>query len=219
MATGYTCDIEKGQSFQDFVMHCATAFGPCISLRDKTNKTIPDKFEVDPSYKKDLIEAEEKLKKLNSSTEEELKKAAEKKHKEEERELQKRIKGKKALKIKYEKMLKKALDWKPPTNSHQDLKKFMKEQILTSMKFDCVSDFLNAGRRHYIVTDCLSGKELKTSSLLTPNGYKEIKTFEYERKIKIHKATYEKEVEKVKKNNKWISELRNSLEPKEGLKT
>lgn len=47
MPTGYTAKlIEKGQSFPEFVMLCARAFGACVEMReDGLDAPIPDKFE------------------------------------------------------------------------------------------------------------------------------------------------------------------------------
>ena len=41
------------------------------------------------------------------------------------------------LKTKYDNMLRKVNSWNPPTEDHAGFKKFMVEQILESIRFDC----------------------------------------------------------------------------------
>ena len=62
MPTGYTATLmEKGQTFQEFIMGCARAFGALIEMRDSPNDApIPDKFEPSDYHAKRLIESREK---------------------------------------------------------------------------------------------------------------------------------------------------------------
>lgn len=67
MSTGYTATlVEEGQSFKDFVMTCARAFGPMIEMRDlPLDAPIPESFGEESSYHKEgLTEAQEELKRL-----------------------------------------------------------------------------------------------------------------------------------------------------------
>src|SRR5688572_14375055 len=52
MPTGYTSTLmEKGQSFPEFTMLCARAFGALIEMRDESlDATIPEKFEPSDYY-------------------------------------------------------------------------------------------------------------------------------------------------------------------------
>ena len=47
MPTGYTAKLmEQGQTFPEFIMSCARAFGALIMMRDDpANAPIPEKFE------------------------------------------------------------------------------------------------------------------------------------------------------------------------------
>jgi len=70
MPTGYTATLmEKNQTFPEFIMGCARAFGALIMMRDDPNDaTIPDKFEPSDYHAKGIIKAREKLAKLKAMT-------------------------------------------------------------------------------------------------------------------------------------------------------
>ncbi len=70
MPTGYTAILmEKGQTFQEFIMGCARAFGALIEMRDSPNDApIPDKFEPSDYHAKRIIELREKLAKFKLMT-------------------------------------------------------------------------------------------------------------------------------------------------------
>jgi len=134
MPTGYTAELmEKGQTFPEFVMGCACAFGALISMRDDPNDTtIPEKFEPSDYHSKRLAKSMAELAKLESMT-----------HVEKEAFGQ----SKKDAVIKQEKewLVKEAAEnrrldymqvqvarWNPPTPDHRELKAFMINQISIS---------------------------------------------------------------------------------------
>ena len=73
MPTGYTAKLmEKGKSFDEFVLFCARAFGACIDMRDEDmNAPIPEQFQPSAYYQKSVDENSAELTRLESMTNEE----------------------------------------------------------------------------------------------------------------------------------------------------
>ena len=71
MPTGYTAKLmDGGQTFQDFIMRCARAFGALVEMRDSPNDTpVPEKFEPSDYHANCLRESHEKLARLKDMTE------------------------------------------------------------------------------------------------------------------------------------------------------
>ena len=142
MPTGYTAKIEEGISFKQFVLNCARAFGACIEMRDDPmDKPIPDEFNPSDYHEKKLAEANKQIVKLKAMTlavcETEAKAEYEKSLQYHKDSLKKRG----DLKRKYDAMLAEVQKWNPPTNKHEGLKKFMREQIEESIKYDCEGNY------------------------------------------------------------------------------
>jgi hypothetical protein len=132
MPTGYTATlVEKGQSFPEFVMGCARAFGALISMRDHPmDAPIPDELPPEDSYStKALAAANAEVARLEGMTSEErLAFGQEAKERDvksyrdyllKEAEENARIDG----------MIAKVNAWTPPTSDHTELKAFMLQQL------------------------------------------------------------------------------------------
>lgn len=139
MATGYTaCLAENNVSFEEFVWQCARAFGPFIHMRDdglSSEIRMPDPR--DEYYTERLQEAREELEKYTKMTLQEAHILNNKSYNDNRKRIQDALKGERELKIKYSNMLDKVKAWTPPSSDHENLKKFMIEQIETSIKHDC----------------------------------------------------------------------------------
>lgn len=194
MPTGYTADIYDGKdiSFNDFALKCARAFGACIEQRDD-----------DPNDKPKLIEKTKDnyhIRRLNEAkiwkkpTKAEFDAYVQKQTHYYNEQLDKQNK----LKVLYAKMLDKANDWTPPTKEHEGLKKFMIEQLNSSIEFDCKNDYYE--------------RELNNIKQLTYNQY--IKDMRDSNKwdIEYHTNELKKNNERVDTRNEWISALYKSLE-------
>ncbi len=194
MATGYTIDIEKGITFKQFVLSCARAFGPLISMRNDSYDTpIPDEIKPDTYNFQRLQRAQKELKKLKKLTLSECKENAEKEYKKRLAARLILIEKNKELKNKYNNMLKYVNDWFPPTDDHKDLKDFMINQIIESIKSDCVD---------------INNEEIKKE---TGQQWLKNKIEDCFEEIDYHTKEYEKEVKRAKYNTKWIQELKKSL--------
>ena len=193
MPTGYTSDISKGISFEEFALNCAKAFGACVTMRDEPNdKKIPDEFKPSDYHSKAIVEAEKRYKKLKSISIEQAEKEAIKMFKAVQKQYNKWDKDKTELKEKYELMLSKVRAWTPPSNDHKEYKNFMIKQIEGSIEFDC----------------SFYPRDFK---LLTGENWlkKEIDEALYD--INYHTKKDAEERKRVAKRNIWIKQLRQSL--------
>ena len=198
MPTGYTADIENDISFQEFVLGCARAFGACIHQRDDNMKDKPKLRSEESSYHVDrLSEAKKTVAELeamgvNARTEYgkqiiENEKASEQEY------FNKKI----VLKTKYETMLSKVYGWFPPTPDHENLKKFMIDQINQSIDFDCDTKY--------------NMERLTALSKATPlDKYNETLRRAY-KDVEYHETELLKERERNADANKWIVALYDSL--------
>ena len=138
MPTGYTAQIAEGITFKKFIMSCARAFGACIEMRDDpSDKPIPDEFKPSDYHEKQLAEANKRIVKLKAMTLAACEVEAKAEYEKSRQYHKDGIKKDADLKRKYEAMLSEVKSWTPPTSEHEGLKKFMREQIEESIRFDC----------------------------------------------------------------------------------
>ena len=129
MPTGYTCIIEEkeGVTFRDYALRCARAF--CGHQREESLDAMPEPRKLDPYHLKEMKKAEAELKELLCLSEEGLMALWQsEKESREERDaqvLRKRNRERSA----YAKIRADVVMWVPPTPAHENLKKFMLEQI------------------------------------------------------------------------------------------
>jgi NADH:ubiquinone oxidoreductase subunit len=199
MATGYTIDIAKGITFNQFVMNCARAFGALVTMRDDSMDTpIPEKFEPSDWDKKKLIEANVHLTALNKMTLSEAKEKADKDYNDEVLRINNNLKENAVLLAKYNDMMLKVEAWQPPTPDHVELKNFMIQQIMSSIKYDNMSDYFNEHPAiHLSASDWI--KKQKDEAL---------------RDIEYHTKEWNKECELTEQRNAWVKALRESLRGK-----
>jgi hypothetical protein len=137
MPTGYTNKIGDGQSFNDFVMGCARAFSPLITIRDDpSDAPIPDEFAPTQFYVNQIAKYQEDLARLRAMNSGEVAKefdnfiagisAENKRRRDECVVLRSRYKAMRAL----------ACSWQPPTSHHIGLRDFMIKQIDDSIVHD-----------------------------------------------------------------------------------
>jgi hypothetical protein len=199
MPTGYTADIENDITFEDFVLRCSRNFGATMHQRDDNMKDRPKLRSDDSSYRVDALSAAkaqvaklEAMRGVNDRT------AFGKKLIEEEGTLEQEYFNKKvSLRNKYEAMLSKAYNWFPPTPDHENLKKFMIEQITSSIDFDCDTKY--------------SMERLTALSKANPlDKYNEALNRAY-KDVTYHETELLKERERNADANKWIAALYDSL--------
>jgi hypothetical protein len=196
MPTGYTYKIKDGISFKDYALMCARAFGACISMRDESmDVEIPNEFKENDFYYKKIGELHQKYEEFGQYTDLELQSIIDAEYEKKILENKKHIEENKKLKLKYDRMLWKIERWAPPTQKHMDLKKFMKDQIELSY-FDCDNSYYE------------NVKIIK----LNPNQYRYKEMEKIQNDVDYYMKEWIKETERVQDRNKWIKDLRESLE-------
>lgn len=137
MATGYTSKLHDGeQEFSEFVLDCARAFGAYLHLRDEPNAVLSKIDDDTPRRLRALDNAQEEYNEFTALSVDEQK-ALYKKYVADTTKYNEDSK-KKRLEIaeRYGKMLAKVIAWNPPKEL-ENLKEFMKEQLESSIDFDC----------------------------------------------------------------------------------
>lgn len=194
MPTGYTADIAKGISFKEFARQCARAF--IVDTRDMDyDGTYPVITANTKYYEEQLDECDLKLGKLLAMTAEECELAAGRAYKNELATRTERIEEKNDLREKYQAMLDKVRQWKPPTNRHVEFKNFMIEQIEKSIEFDCDTSYYDNNPPEKLDGYDWSKREAEKLS----------KDFEFRVK------GYLNEVQRVNFVNQWIKDLKESI--------
>ncbi len=175
--------------FKDFALGCARAFGACVMQRDDPADVKP-KIMPEESYHTEELK---KLGKFKKPTKAEfdsyvIERIADCKE---------TIDKMKKLQTAYNKKIEEAQDWNPPTPEHEGLKKFMIQQLTDSMQFDCSYYYYES--------------ELKKLNNMTYDDYVNEQKKHHKWKIKYHTEYLEKDLNNIRKRNKWIQDLYNSL--------
>lgn len=196
MATGYTAKlVDSGQTFEEFVLTCARAFGACIEMRDEPlSKPIPEKFVPDTYHVKALATAEKEFVQLTDMT------AAQRLAFGRKRRADTISSSKRALKVLQEEnariddMAELVKEWKPPTKDHSELKSFMLQQLETSRRSSSFSE--NSLRR------AESRPELDYYTSALDNA---------RRDITYHKEHMQDAKDRAEDRTEWVNQLRQSL--------
>lgn len=200
MATGYTADIKDGISFNKFVWRCARAFGALIHMRDHS---LGDKLsypEYDNYYEEKLNAAKQELLEVKNTTDEQILKEIDIEFNKTQASLEAGLNEMIDLKSKYEKMLDQVNKWVPPSQDHVGLKKFMIEQITSSIEFDCSDDYINRRKAELL--------SLKKESI---SKYKKNKIDHIKHDIEYYSKEHEKNVQNVESKIKWLNDLKESV--------
>lgn len=148
MPTGYTANIAKGITFQQFALDCSRAFGALVMMRDDPmDAKIPDLIIPSDYHLKNLKKARRMKAQLLKMNVKSLLRKADKKAKEEfikkVNELSRYRLERRELRRKYEAMLQQAELYVPPSPEHVAYRDFMISQIKESIDFDCSEKYLD----------------------------------------------------------------------------
>ncbi len=197
MPTGYTSLIYEGtnQSLKDFILTCAHGMSPLSHMRD-CGIDSPIKNAVPSTYRlKQLKKSEEELKKVNKMSDKEILDIINV-EREEKIKFNEEYKAKKIeTKKRYENMIEKVNNWKPPTKDFVNFKTFMIDQLKDSIRYDCSFDYFDD----------------KLPEIPSVKKWKKDKIAELKESIKYDKEEYNKEIKRCKKANKWIEDLIKSV--------
>lgn len=194
MPTGYTSDIYNGkpQTFKEFAMECARAFGALITLRDSPDEPIPEEFTPRTEYYyKQLEEATRRLPIVGAWTPEEAQAAADAAYERIKAAHDERVNEVRELGLRYDNMLRSACAYVPPSPDHEEFRKFMIQQLENSKK-----------------SDCYTGDPLEP---FDPSEYKASQIDDLERQINRCRKNIAEENQRAADRTRWVTELRESL--------
>lgn len=194
MPTGYTQPIQDGKlSFKDFALTCARAFGACVAQRDDPSNELPKKQEYSQYHSEELAKALKERDVLLQMSDADADKEAQSAFKSEVAYFNEREAERNRIADNYKTMLDEVRRWTPPTEEHLELKLFMEQQIIDSIKFDTGSSWMEA-------PVAKSGKEWKEEQL---------KSLDWS--IDYHEKNWAEEKQRVDERNQWIADLYDSL--------
>ncbi len=198
MATGYTHKIKDGITFKEYALTCARAFGALIEMRDDPiDAPIPDEFKPSDYHAKAIAASKERLALLAEMTNSECDNRAKAEYESELARHRKGIAEDVDLKAKYEAMLKQAKSYKAPSKEHEDYKKFMVEQIETSLDFDCHSNYHQS--------------EIDALQLLSGLHWRNKEIEKAKANIAYHTKGNNAEIERTNGRTQWVRLLKQSL--------
>ena len=196
MHSGYTSGVERGITFEQFIMDCARAFDFCMLIRDEPGggEAIPLVFEPDPYHFQNMERLTRELEELQAMSDDEAHMAAAKEG--EDNELYRKNRSDKytSLRIAYNEMLLKVDEWVPPTHEHVKLKRFMREQIERSMAADCVEELYQQ------VAPRIEGSRWRT-----------LRMEQKHEELVRHTKDYQRAVENAERSTAWVRALRESI--------
>ncbi len=199
MPTGYTAKLmESGQTFQEFVMECARAFGACIEMRDEPHGTpIPQRFEPSNYSAECLSKAKAELARLHAMTEAERIAFGESNRNQTLAHNQEWLARETAQNNRLEEMGERVGKWIPPTADHEELKKFMLQQI------DISKNKTSYIEKTMAETRAKSSRDFHAEAIAAA-----VWSVEY------HTKESAKEVERANSRTEWVQQLRASIQPK-----
>jgi len=200
MPTGYTAELcEKEQSFAFFALGCAKAFGACIEQRDSPISELPKipEKKVNTYHENAVIAAKADLAKYEAMTKRERKDYGLTCRADDIASNEKSIAEKTVVRNRILGMIEKVEAWTPPTSDHEGLKKFMLEQLNSTLDHD--------GDTGYYVD------ELAKAKAKTPGEYYQAAVDHEKWSIKYHEKEAAKEDTRDDGRGKWVSDLYLSL--------
>jgi hypothetical protein len=196
MPTGYTAAIKDGISFEKFVWTCARAFGALVTMRDDSMDTpIPQAFTPSPYCAEALAKAQAELTRLKAMTTREVSAACAADYAHGMKRYGERIAESHALHEQYTAMLAKVKAWTPPTPEHQCMKDFMAEQLVTSIRCDCGTEYITEPMKR------------------TPEEWHAAAVESAEKDVAYYERNVADENERVAERNAWLAALRESVPP------
>lgn len=194
MPTGYTSELYDGKkiTFQEFAMNCARAFGALIMMRDDDRDAkIPDEFKPSDHGLRQKERAEKGLKAVLAWTDENARREARASYDMAMAAYKKTKASHLAMATRYQAMLAEVKRWTPPTPDHEGLKKFMVEQLESSLNGDCYAPAL--------------------PKLEPWRKFKDREIADAKRDIAYYAKSYADDVRRAEERTGWVRDLRRSL--------
>jgi len=194
MPTGYTAAIKDGITFKEYALSCARAFGALVSMRDEpSNATIPDSFEISSYYQTAYDDARKALDDLSALEYEEVATKYEAYYTKSVADYEAIKLNKQDLEVKYLRMLADVKEYAVPSDEHKEFKKFMIDQIVQSIDWDCDMKYYDIPKR------------------VEPLDWWSEQMLYLKRAVENRSNSLDEEIERVNKRNLWIKQLKESL--------
>ncbi len=139
MPTGYTDALHKGEpiTFEQFVLNCSRAMDAAFHQRDDSADAELSMLTLAPYYEENVTAAKAALAEAEARTLDEWAERQGNAHSEAVNYREEYLRDKAAILARYESMHDHVVAWEPPTEEHVGLKRFMIEQLESSIAFDC----------------------------------------------------------------------------------
>ncbi len=203
MPTGYTAGIIDGktETFQDFAKQCMRAFGVTIHMRDENMDKEYEPITPSDYHTKALEEAKEKLKQAENLTDAELIEMRTKELEESKKFHLESIAKIKVTRAKLEEFLAKAIEFKAPTPEHEELRKFMIEQLQSTIDFDGKTDYHDKALPEIqMELNNIDANQIRFSMIADANT-----------DITYHLKNHKEELKRCAQSNAWVETLLGSL--------
>jgi hypothetical protein len=199
MPTGYTADVQSGKmtTLKEYAIRCARAFGALIHMKEDALDAEIREVKPDTYYLKRAEKNEKRLKEFKSMTEKQQRKMY-------ANEVSKSAAGNRSrmkeiiIEInRYKSMLEKVKEFVPPTPDHMKFKKFMIEQLESSIASDDMTKYY---------------KESMKTPVASFERWRDATILDLTESMKRDYEYWEKEKKSVEERNKWIRQLKEALE-------
>lgn len=204
MPTYYTAGIIDGKinDFKSFARLCMGNFGACIHMRDLPPGEPYSKREPDGYYLLRIEREKEELRKLEKMSDQEILdneietiKSNIKYHKEKIIEIGK-------LHAKLEEIRREIDSWVPPGDEHLGIKKFMMEQIETTINHDCDTEYLSS---HLSKLDANPAK-------IDPAKIRKERMESHKESIATFTQRHKEDLQKIEDSHQWVVKFLKSIE-------
>lgn len=196
MPSGHTAKIAEGMTFPEFALQCATSF---MRYEDAQGRpTLAD----DPSVREQhfyadmLLEKKAELKTFEGLSNDEIRAEYEKSVTESTEYRAKQRKEKNELREKYTAILAQVDAWVPPSETHRNFKKFMIDQLQSSIDWDCNTEY----------DDREDSKPVEPLNVWYRNRVTSMK-----RDVEHYTEKAAKEHQNIEEQLRWVKDLRDSL--------
>lgn len=194
MPTGYTSKLHDGeQTFPQFAATCARAFGALILLRDDPlSDELPSNAGEESNWHDQRLKIQRaRLLELESCSPESAKVLCDAEYASALESYEQRRAKNAAMRARYEAMLADVERWTAPTQDHEGMKKFMREQLQESIRFDCW--------------------EPDAPTQLAPDAWLASQIDATKKSIAYHEDEKANDEERHRSRNAWLEALRESL--------
>ena len=198
MPTGYTAKLcNEDQSFTEFALTCARAFGACIMQRDDDMYEPPKLREKDTYHVNALAQAKKALAKMKKMSVERREAFGRRTINEDIQRCNEQIEEHRVTANRIKKMIAEVERWQPPSSDHTNLKSFMLEQLRTTLDHDGDASYYEKEKSRLLAMEPIDmyNDHLKRA----------------EWNVQYHAEHLVKEEARVDDTNDWIIQLYDSL--------